>query len=127
MQRSFRFRSLLFLMVFAAFCSSLACAVAPPGGNTDVGSLLTTAERTNFEETTRYADVIELMNAFDRSSDRMHMTTFGYTYEGRALPMMVAVTFPMFLARLWLTVTRRASGSRAASTPARLVGKKRCS
>ena len=89
MQRSFRFRSLLFLMVFAAFCSSLACAVAPPGGNTDVGSLLTTAERTNFEETTRYADVIELMNAFDRSSDRMHMTTFGYTYEGRALPMMV--------------------------------------
>ena len=89
MQHSFGFRSLLFLMVFAAFCSSLACAVAPPGGNTDVGSLLTTAERTNFEETTRYADVIELMNAFDTSSDRMHMTTFGYTYEGRALPMMV--------------------------------------
>ncbi len=89
MQRSFRLRSLLFLMVSAAFYASLACSTAPPSGNTDVGSLLTTAERSNFDETTRYADVIELMNAFDASSDRMQMTTFGYTYEGLALPMMV--------------------------------------
>ena len=89
MQRSFRLRSLLFLMVFTAFFSLLACATAPPGGNTNIDSLLTTAERSSFDETTRYADVIELMNAFDASSDRMHMTTFGYTYEGLALPMMV--------------------------------------
>ncbi|MEE2649761.1 MAG: hypothetical protein VX389_07315, partial [Acidobacteriota bacterium] len=63
MQRSFRLRSLLFLMVFAAFFSLLACATAPPGGNTNIDSLLTTAERSSFDETTRYADVIELMNA----------------------------------------------------------------
>ena len=81
MQHSFGFRSLLFLMVFAAFCSSLACAVARPGGNTDVGSLLTTAERTNFEETTRY----ELLGYIGHGG-------FGWVYQGQsALGRRVAI------------------------------------
>ncbi len=82
-------RSLLSLLMVAALCSPLACAPTPSSSSADIGSLLTPAESSNFEETTRYADVVELMEAFAASSDRMHMTTFGYTYEGRALPMMV--------------------------------------
>lgn len=82
-------RSLLSLLIVAAVCSPLACAPTPTGSSVDIGSLLTPAESSKFEETTRYADVVELMEAFDASSDRLHMTTFGYTYEGRALPMMV--------------------------------------
>ena len=82
-------RSLLSLLIVAAVCSPLACAPTPTGSSVDIGSLLTAAESSKFEETTRYADVVELMEAFDASSDRLHMTTFGYTYEGRALPMMV--------------------------------------
>jgi len=82
-------RSLLSLLIVAAVCSPLACAPTPTGSSVDIGSLLTPAESSKFEETTRYADVVKLMEAFDASSDRLHMTTFGYTYEGRALPMMV--------------------------------------
>ncbi len=54
-----------------------------------VGSLQTPAESSNFEQTTRYADVVDLMEAFAAASDRLHLTIFGYTYEGRSLPMMV--------------------------------------
>lgn len=89
MRRLFDCRSLLSLLAVAALGSALACAPTRSGDNAGIGSLLTPAESSNFEETTRYADVVELMEAFDASSDRLHMTTFGYTYEGRALPMMV--------------------------------------
>ena len=89
MRRFRKSRSLLSLVIVAAFCSTLACAPTPSGSSTDIDSLLTPAERSSFEETTRYADVVQIMKVFDASSDRMHMTTFGYTYEGLSLPMMV--------------------------------------
>lgn len=67
----------------------MACAPPAPSPDADIGAVRTPAERSGFEQTTRYADVVELMEAFDAASDRLHMTTFGYTYEGRPLPMMV--------------------------------------
>ena len=73
-----------------------AAASATPASPTQAGvaGLLTPAERSNFEQTTRYADVMGLMEAFDAASDRLHMSTFGYTYEGRPLPMMVVGDVP---------------------------------
>ncbi|HEX6324025.1 MAG TPA: M14 family metallopeptidase, partial [Vicinamibacterales bacterium] len=46
-------------------------------------------ERTGYRETSRYADVMAFLNAVDAASPRIHLTTFGYTLEGRALPLAV--------------------------------------
>lgn len=51
--------------------------------------LLTRAERTEFRETSRYEDVMELARRLAEVSPAIHLTTFGYTSEGRALPLLV--------------------------------------
>lgn len=56
---------------------------------TDVDPLLTRAERTGFAETTRYEEVMELSRRLAGASDEIHLTTFGYTNEGRPLPLLV--------------------------------------
>jgi hypothetical protein len=50
---------------------------------------MTRPERTDFRETSRYADVVAFMEASDRASPLIHLTTFGTTNEGRALPLAV--------------------------------------
>ena len=50
---------------------------------------LTRAERTDWLETSRYADVMAFIEAVD-ASPLLHATTFGETVEGRALPLVVA-------------------------------------
>jgi hypothetical protein len=72
-----------------------ACSGAPRAGSMgptafiDESLPLTRAERSGYLETTRYHEVMEFMEAVaDRSPD-LHLTTFGYSYEGRALPLMV--------------------------------------
>ncbi|HEX8432973.1 MAG TPA: M14 family metallopeptidase [Longimicrobium sp.] len=59
----------------------------------------TRAERTGFRETTRYAEVVELMEAADRASPRVHLTSMGYTMEGRSIPLAVVGTVPDASAR----------------------------
>jgi len=60
-------------------------AQAPPG----VEALQTRAEATDYVETSRYADVVAFVERVAALSDRMHVTTMGYTTEGRAIPMLV--------------------------------------
>ncbi|MFH1570864.1 MAG: M14 family zinc carboxypeptidase, partial [Gemmatimonadota bacterium] len=60
---------------------------AARGGALD--RLRTRAEATGYEETSRYADVVAFLEAVDRASDRAHLTHFGYSSEGRALPLLV--------------------------------------
>jgi len=55
----------------------------------DPASLTTRPERTDYRETSRYDDVVAFMEAADRASDRIRLTTFGYTFEGRSLPLAV--------------------------------------
>jgi hypothetical protein len=50
---------------------------------------LTRPERTQFNETSTYDDVVTFMNAVAKASPRVHLTTFGYTTEGRPLPLAV--------------------------------------
>ena len=54
-------------------------------------NLVTRAEATDFRETSRYADVIQFVNQLpDRVGDiAIHKTSFGYSMEGRALPLVV--------------------------------------
>lgn len=55
----------------------------------DYSFLPTRAEATDFQETTRYDEVIAFIDILASSSDRLYKTTFGYTSEGRALPLVV--------------------------------------
>ena len=79
----------------AAVATALAvpgCGLAGPG---DVGSdLLTRAERTGYEETTGYDEVVELVDRAAALSDRVHATSFGSTFEGRSLPLVVVGDVP---------------------------------
>ena len=52
-------------------------------------AIRTVPEKTDFKETSRYADVMAVMEAIDQASDRVHLTTFGTTKEKRALPLAV--------------------------------------
>jgi len=71
----------------------LACALAPHAAG-QRALPLTRAERTEFRETSRYADVVAFLDSVDRASPRIHVTTFGYSWEGRALPLAVAGAVP---------------------------------
>jgi hypothetical protein len=51
--------------------------------------LLTRPEATNYAETSSYEDVIAYMKAMAAASPQIHMTTYGYTFEGRPLPLAV--------------------------------------
>ena len=52
--------------------------------------LRTRPERTNYRETSSYADVMDFVRRASAINPRLlHPTTFGYTMEGRALPLVV--------------------------------------
>ncbi|MGH9347096.1 MAG: M14 family zinc carboxypeptidase [Vicinamibacterales bacterium] len=51
--------------------------------------LKTRPELTNYEQTSRYDDVVAFVTAVADASDRIHRTSFGYSFEGRPLPLLV--------------------------------------
>ena len=50
---------------------------------------LTRPEATNYAETSRYDEVIVFMKAMAAASPLIHLTSYGYTFEGRPLPLAV--------------------------------------
>ena len=80
----------------AAVMNRIAAALvlAMPGwapaqpGDADSG-LLTRAERTSYTETTGYEEVVSIVESAAALSDRVHVTSFGTTVEGRSLPLVV--------------------------------------
>ncbi len=50
---------------------------------------LTRPERTDYAETSRYEEVIAYMRQMAAVSPQIHLTTYGYTFEGRPLPLAV--------------------------------------
>ncbi|HEX2190544.1 MAG TPA: M14 family metallopeptidase [Longimicrobiaceae bacterium] len=64
-----------------------ATAAAAQAGGFD---LRTRPERTEGRETSRYAEVTAFLEAAARAAPEMlHLTTFGYSFEGRPLPLAV--------------------------------------
>lgn len=59
-----------------------------------VESLRTAPERTNYRETTRYAEIAEWMERVAAASPVIHLDTLGYTFEGRALPLAIVGRLP---------------------------------
>jgi len=72
-----------------AICFAFLPCMARGQSNPDADLLLTRAERTDFRETTRYAEVMELSARLAARSPQIHLTTMGYTTEGRALPLLI--------------------------------------
>jgi len=54
-----------------------------------VDAIRTVPEKTDFKETSHYADVVGFLEAIDQASDRVHLTAFGTTSEKRSLPLAV--------------------------------------
>src|SRR5581483_8213918 len=58
-------------------------------------SLKTRAELTNYEETTRYAEVISFINELQKRTDKLRVESFGKSGEGRDLPLMIFADPPV--------------------------------
>ena len=80
-------RSIPLLSALLAGCA--ASAEAPRPAATADPWPRTRAEASAYLETSRYADVMAFVDAVD-ASPRLHATTFGFSMEGRALPLVVA-------------------------------------
>jgi hypothetical protein len=68
------------------FLASASAQVRPQSA---LAALKTTPERTEFRETSRYDDVMAFLKAVDQASEIVHLTSFGYSFEGRPLPLAV--------------------------------------
>jgi len=72
------------LLTAAASIALIAAAAAPLAAQQP----LTRAERSDYLETSRYADVMAFLDSI-ADSPRLHRTTFGYSHLGRPLPLIV--------------------------------------
>ncbi|CAN5723670.1 M14 family metallopeptidase [soil metagenome] len=77
-----------------------------PASAQNVNALRTAPERTDFRETSTYDDVMHWVETVGAASPVMHVDTFGYTLDGRALPL---VTIARGLSG-WTPEAVRASG-----------------
>jgi hypothetical protein len=67
-----------------------ACGSAPPPASPSPGEALQTrAEASGYRETSRYDEVVALMQAAARRSPLVRYTTYGRTAEGRPMPLAV--------------------------------------
>jgi len=84
-------RTLLSLAIVAALTvSGRAQQAAPPVSQLD--SLKTVAESSDYRSTSTYAEVLGFMKIVDDASPIIHMVSYGTTYEGRMMPLAVVGT-----------------------------------
>jgi hypothetical protein len=77
------------LIVTLITLTTVTGAASLQKGASHIDAIRTVPEKTDFKETSRYADVVAFMEAIDQASDRVHLTTFGTTNEKRSLPLAV--------------------------------------
>ena len=58
-------------------------------GASRLDDIRTVPEKTAYRDTSKYADVMAFLEAIDKASDRVHLTTLGTTNERRAIPLAV--------------------------------------
>ena len=87
-------RAVCVLTSSALFLAGGALSAQTPAAKTARASAsgaqwLTRPERTDYAETSRYDDVIAYMKQMAAVNPNIHLTTYGYTTEGRPLPLAV--------------------------------------
>jgi hypothetical protein len=87
-----RSRPLLAVSLAVLALASTGAAQSGLGGS--LAGLQTRAERSGFTETSRYDDVQRFLATVDAASDLVHVTSFGYSFEGRSLPLAVVGRVP---------------------------------
>src|SRR5450759_551494 len=75
-----------------AFVCAVTVLVAQAQQKPSIASLKTTPESTGFKSTSTYDDVVKFMKAVDEASPNIYYTTYGTTFEGRAMPLAVVGT-----------------------------------
>jgi hypothetical protein len=90
--RSWCFHAVATALLVLATADPAAAQSGTP--DADLESLRTAPERTNYRETTRYSEVAEWMERVAAASPVIQLDTFGYTLEGRALPLAVVGRLP---------------------------------
>jgi hypothetical protein len=75
--------------VAAALTLSSAAPLWAQKDGRALADLKTRAERTGYRETSHYDDVVAFMDAAAKASSKIRLTTFGKTFEGRAMPLAV--------------------------------------
>ena len=74
----------------AASCAILVPALAgAQRGASRLDDIRTVPEKTDYRDTSKYADVVSFLEAIDKASDRVHLTKMGTTNEQRAIPLAV--------------------------------------
>ena len=77
------------LAACTAVTAATAILTACDGSSPLDDTFLTRAERTQYRETSSYADVVDFLERAAASEASVHYATYGYTNEGRALPLAV--------------------------------------
>lgn len=84
-------KHILAAVIAVAVTTGFAAAQsAPPAAAPSAAALQTRPERTGFTETSSYDDVVAFMQAAAKAAPKLiHVTEFGKTFEGRAMPLAV--------------------------------------
>jgi hypothetical protein len=72
-----------------ALAAAVTVGVTPPDLLAQHAAASIRPERTDWQETSSHAEVVEHLAWAAASHPRMHLTTFGYSNEGRPLPLLV--------------------------------------
>jgi hypothetical protein len=83
-----RTRQVVVCLVVSSWIS-IVSGSAQVRNSASLSTLKTTPERTNFTETSRYDDVFAFLRSVAQASNLVHVTSFGYSFEGRPLPLAV--------------------------------------
>jgi Zinc carboxypeptidase len=85
------------LMLLFAIASTIARISAASGTDSELqgDQLKSRAEQTNYEETSRYEDVMRFISELQKRTDKLRVESFGKTEEGRDLPLMIFADPPI--------------------------------
>lgn len=82
-------RILLALSAFSTMLGGPVLSAQTATSASSAGKYLTRPERTDYAETSRYDEVMAYMKQMAAINPQIHLTTYGYTYEGRPMPLAV--------------------------------------
>jgi dipeptidyl-peptidase-4 len=74
--------------ILAAALFAMTSSLAPTGSAAD-DALLTVAEASNYERTSKHAEVMDLIGRIDERSDILCRASMGTTVEGRDIPLVI--------------------------------------